>query len=634
MAAHDPDEVGRSVGVLTGVNTVAAVCGSLLAGFAFLPWLGLGGSSLLVAALYGALAVVGFWRGGSRLGRWIGTAACILLLAGWYATGLWQPIYQPLSEGEMLVQYRECADASVAVVERSNGDRAIKLNHEYTLGSSAAADRELRQGRLPLLLHPDPRRVAFIGAATGITSGAALDFPVERLVAIELIRGVADALPLFEPWNAAFYKDPRAELVVDDGRNFLLGTREEFDVVVSDLFVPWHAGTGDLYTVEHFRTVRDRLAPGGIFAQWLPGYQLTVDELRTIAASFVEVFPHSTLWRNDFSPRFPMICLVGYRDEMELRPDRVAESRARIAGSKLLGDALLSSPGGLALMFLCGEDELQKWAQGAELNTDEHPIIEYTTPMSFLRHRQVKNVGPIQSAMASFRPRRWCYPQRPTDGVAVENAFRAADILHDATVAGATKDVEQECQLLLQLEAYIEELPAAGLYMTRTAVSYHRRHMSDRAEQLLAAVIRHAGAPAEAFAAMASLRKDAGDEEQAIELLQRAVQGSTQSTALRKQLVELLTKHEYFDRLEPHLLELLRDAPNDPYLRLDLARAYARQSKTDDARAQLDEFRARWDGTNQQAVWRYLRSLGLGPFVDAAAPPAVNATAPEAQPNP
>jgi Flp pilus assembly protein TadD len=156
------------------------------------------------------------------------------------------------------------------------------------------------------------------------------------------------------------------------------------------------------------------------------------------------------------------------------------------------------------------------------------------------------------------------------------------------------------------------------MHLAHAAARYQSRHMDERAEQLLAAVVRHEGAPAEALVAMASARKRAGDDQQAIDLLERAVEAAPQSAALRKQLVEMLTEQEQFDRVEQHLLELLSEAPNDPFLRLDLARSLDRQGNVEQARAQVDEFRARWDGTNGPAVWRYLRTLGLGKYVDEA----------------
>ena len=74
----------------------------------------------------------------------------------------------------------------------------------------------------------------------------------------------------FARWNGGLLDRPDVRLVVDDGRRHLGATGETFDVIVSDLFIPWHASAGNLYSLEMYRTVARRLAPGGLFCQWLP----------------------------------------------------------------------------------------------------------------------------------------------------------------------------------------------------------------------------------------------------------------------------------------------------------------------------------------------------------------------------
>src|SRR5262249_30648758 len=111
-----------------------------------------------------------------------------------------------------------------------------------------------------------------------------------------------------------FDHDPRARVVVEDGRVALAATRGAWDLIVGDLFMPWQVGTGRLYSVEHFRAVREALATGGEFCQWLPGFQLTAEQFRVIVASFREAFPTTYLFRDDRSAQTPAFALVGFRD--------------------------------------------------------------------------------------------------------------------------------------------------------------------------------------------------------------------------------------------------------------------------------------------------------------------------------
>jgi spermidine synthase len=619
LAALSASGVGRQIGVLTGVNTLAGVGGSLAAGFFLLPRLGLGGSILLVAGLYALLAIAGYWRGYRGIRRWAGCAACVAIVAVWYGLGAWRVNFQPLQEGEKLVRYRDGETAAVAVIESPDGQRALKVNHTYSLGSSSAAIREVRQGRLPLLLHPRPRRVAFIGVATGITASAVLDFPVERAVAIELVPGVVEAFPDFEPWNRSFFRDGRVEIVVADGRNHLLGTTEHFDVIVSDLFIPWHAGTGDLYSVEHFESVSRRLAPGGLFAQWLPGYQLTVEEMRTITASFLRVFPGVTLWRNDFHADRPILALVGYRDGASIDPLALRSASARLARLRGPAAPFLSSPDGLGMLYVGGDAPLREWARGARLNTDDRPYIEYGTPESFFQHRQREPAALLRS-LVQFRPRVWSYDRELAVDRPIDELFRASDLMNDAAIAKAQHNFEREYRHLMELVDLQLNVPGVSDALLAVATRYRDRRMTARSEALLSGVTAHPQAPLRALVTLAAYRRADGEEGEAIALLERALARSPQEDEIRRSLVELLEKTDQFGRAEVHLRHLIQSEPDDPRLRLDLAYQLDRQGRRDEASEQVQWVRNLREMEDRAAVWRYLRRRGLEVYLEPALP--------------
>src|SRR5206468_8351703 len=98
----------------------------------------------------------------------------------------------------------------------------LRLDDYYVLGGSAAATNERRQGLLPLLLHPAPRKVAFVGMATGITASAGSALDVETTSVIEVVPEVAAAAAThFAAWNAALLDRPDVRLVLGDGRRWL-----------------------------------------------------------------------------------------------------------------------------------------------------------------------------------------------------------------------------------------------------------------------------------------------------------------------------------------------------------------------------------------------------------------------------
>ncbi|MEE9133344.1 MAG: fused MFS/spermidine synthase, partial [Gemmatimonadota bacterium] len=290
------------------------------------------------------------------------------------------PVAQ-VAQGERLVWAKEGARGSVAVVER-DGNRRIKLDNHYTIGGSRVVVEERRHGHVPILLHQDPRRVAFIGMGTGITAGAALAHPeVERVVVMELVPEVIEAArDYFGAWNVGIVDDPRAEVVAEDGRNHLAGTAERFDVIIGDLFVPWREGVGALYTREHFKAVKQHLMPGGVFAQWLPLWQLSQREFDIIAATFLSVFEHVTLWRGIFSPRGSSLALVAHQDGQPLDMAVLDRRLAELEMTNPYRDGFLSDLTGFMLLYAGDLSSQAERLASAEINSNNRPRIEWLAP--------------------------------------------------------------------------------------------------------------------------------------------------------------------------------------------------------------------------------------------------------------
>jgi spermidine synthase len=388
IAARHAAETGSRIGRLTSLNTLGAVAGSVVTGFVLVPRLGVNLSMALIAALYGAVAVLCWARGyGGRRALLAGAAilsAIVILLARGTVRG-----YQLLlAPGERVVSFIEGESVNVGVIEEPTLGRVMKVNNRYTVGASdpVAVALQRNQTGLPLLLHAGARSVAYIGVGTAISVSPVVELPVRRVLAIELLREVLESTVYMEA-NRGVLADPRVETLVADGRNHLYATAERFDVIVGDLFVPWHAGTGYLYTAEHFRGVSRRLAAGGLYVQWLPPHQMSVAELRMIAATFLAVFPAAELWLNRPDPRgLGTLALVGWAGGSGPPPAaRQAATRSR------------RFPG---LQLLCGTRALREWSAGARLNTDDFPRLEFSAAVS--RFQKSRHLREMRTALAAL----------------------------------------------------------------------------------------------------------------------------------------------------------------------------------------------------------------------------------------
>lgn len=417
--AHGRETAGPVIGRLLAANTLGAMAGPVIATFVMGPLLGLWPSLVMLG---GFLVFVGAWTGLPRLHA----AVAVGILAGEMVLGATDlpPVRIRSSEGETLVSVREGTHGTTAVLATAQ-DRWITVNNSYVLGGTAAGEEERWQAHLPLLLHPSPRRVAFLGMGTGITAGAALLHPVGSVVALEIVPEVVEAARRdFAGFNGGVVGDPRVEVVVDDGRNYLASTPGAFDVIVGDLLVPWRPAEAPLYTREHFVSVRAALAGDGVFCQWLPLYQLSPDQVAIIARTFLDVFPATTLWRGNFDPTAATLALVGQRGSGALDVDAVDGRLRRLAASGER-NAFLQDPAGMWLFLVGPLRPTMPWISGAPLNLDGEPWVELR---SSLAHAGRDHAQPAAAQMTDLLEQ---VAREPRDGT----PLRGLDDRHRAWAA-------------------------------------------------------------------------------------------------------------------------------------------------------------------------------------------------------
>ena len=364
--------LSASFGRALGINMLGGAIAPVLFGAVGFALLGAKASLLIVG--FGYLALLP-WRTWGRL-------LPLVPLAVGAAIALFAPIlrYVEIPEGGRLVSYQEGVMAAVSVVEDAQGVRRLRIDNREQEGTSRTVRVDARQAWLPLLLHPAPRRVLFLGLGTGVTASAAAADPTLEVDAVELVPEVINASTLFSEALPRGVPDPRLHLLRADARRFVRTTPVQYDVIVADNFHPARSGSGSLYTVEHFTAVRSRLGDRGVFCQWLPLHQLDLDTLRSIVRSFRSAFPDGWALLANNSLETPVIGLIGRRDAARFDPEVV---RARLAAAQ--PNAPLRALGiedELALLggFIAGPKALATFAADAGTNTDDHPVVAYRAP--------------------------------------------------------------------------------------------------------------------------------------------------------------------------------------------------------------------------------------------------------------
>jgi spermidine synthase len=377
----DHRRVGRDVGALVAMNTAGGIAGTLLAGFVLVPWLGLVHSlaALAVAACAVGLVAVLCGPGTRRASRFaVGALAVFAACAAIFTPSGRLAALLSAARGGTLVHYEESAGGTVAVVEQTSGTHRFKRLYIQGVSNSGDTMTSLRymrlQALLPLIIHRDaPRSALVIGLGTGITGGALLTYPgLDKRVVAELLPAVARAASQFSG-NYGVSTDPRIDVRLRDGRRELLQSAERYDLITLEPPPPSAAGVVNLYSTDFYRLAAARLQPGGIVAQWLPLPTQNEDDTRALIQSFIQVFPHASLWTTELHE----MMLVGSMTPIGLDVSRISARFAQPAVSKALGEVGIASPAALMATWVTDRAGLAYYVADTPPVTDDVPRIEY-----------------------------------------------------------------------------------------------------------------------------------------------------------------------------------------------------------------------------------------------------------------
>jgi spermidine synthase len=375
--------VASRSGNLYAVNTIGAILGSLSAGLLLVPMLGPRMTLSVIALLFGVTGlVVTRVATGSVSGLVAG--AVLATTAGAVGTAL-SPYRTTLNFNQnadvdsAVVFHAEGVQQTVDVIRSPSGVTALVIGGNVEADDGPGQQRHfVLKGHLPLMLVEHPRSVLVIGLGMGITLRATARHPgVEQIDVIELSPEIVAAQAVLRQINGDVVRDPRVHLRLDDGRAFMKFATRRYDMITADPIHPKVSRVGYLYTREYYQALRSRLNPGGIVCQWMPLYQIAPLRLRSAIRTFVEVFPHATLWyvdnhalllaRED-SSRIDFAMLQERFEQPEVREDLVSIG---IASTEALVSHLLMGPE--ELRAFVGKDQVP-------LNTDDHPYLEYFVP--------------------------------------------------------------------------------------------------------------------------------------------------------------------------------------------------------------------------------------------------------------
>ncbi|HYK05506.1 MAG TPA: fused MFS/spermidine synthase [Thermoanaerobaculia bacterium] len=413
-------DVGREVGTAYAWNTAGAIAGSLAGGFGLMPLFSAPGCWQLVVTLLALLAAGSILFALREQQRTLSIASAVAALlavlcltaagptAVWRHSGIGAGRATRMTSHNTLVDWmrwsnrrlvwdadgRESGVALTVAVEPS-----FIVNGKSDGSARSDAGTQVMAGLVAGAFHGSPSRALVVGLGTGSSAGwlGAVD-SMKRVDVVELEPVVLDVARVLAPFNHDAMRDPKIAITIADAREVLLTSRDTYDIIVSEPSNPFRAGIASLFTREFYQAVEGRLAPRGVFAQWVQTYDIDPETMRTIYATVVSVFPNVHTWTTTAGDALLVASNDPLRVDVESLRALLAKEPYRSAMRNAWGTEGVD---GLFARFVANEEFARQAARQAEsMNTDDRTVIEF----GFARSVGIaENLLPLMQQTANAR---------------------------------------------------------------------------------------------------------------------------------------------------------------------------------------------------------------------------------------
>jgi len=410
LVTKGSQDIGSSLGIVYGMNTLGGIVGSIVAGYLLLP--NLGSQQTLVCLsmlnfLSGMLlfATSSLFTGFIRKGAAISLSCLLFLFLLKMPNDLLKQIFMRDTFGkknpEQLIYLEEGLTTTVAVF---NDDRSGFKDKRLILnGINMSADNmDARKymtllSYIPLLLIENPKNVLVICFGTGQTAGAAGAYPGINLVdSVDISPGVFRAGKFFKATNHNVANNPKVKKIIQDGRQHLLTTSTSYDVITAEPPPPRSAGSVNLYTREYYELTKRALKPGGIVSQWIPLHSQNETHVYQNFRTFLESFPYAMAWY----PVRKELILIGSDRPIDINFSQIERHFENPVINKIMRDIDFPNPFSFlgSIWFL--KKELKNLGSDQHVISDNNPSLEFY--LNFPKAISKDDIDKIVKNRASF----------------------------------------------------------------------------------------------------------------------------------------------------------------------------------------------------------------------------------------
>jgi spermidine synthase len=414
LIGEGDEELGYQAGVAFAANTLGSIAGALIGGFGLLPLLTAPGVWKGTALV---MLVMGWWIGlkglrvTSNAPAWVRglliLVPSVLTVCGLLATGptaVWRhssigvlraAIPADRSANSMMNWQRSTQRMIVKEFEGVEGCIGLMAQNGYSFVLNGKSDgnavhdagTQIMLGLLGGMLHPAPKEVVVVGLGSGETAGWLAEAESVRQVdVIELEPAMLEVAKLCSVVNRNALANPKVQVYLNDAREFLLTSRKQYDLIVSEPSNPYRVGVANLFTKEFYAAASSKLANGGLFVQWLQGYEVDEETVKIVLRTLSTVFPKVEMWQSE-SGDMLLLC----------RPESMPESldlpriRERLNSEPFRSGVAAAWRVNTAEQFFAHQvasgETLQAYREQGAVNTDDRNLLAYGFARSLSRKR-------------------------------------------------------------------------------------------------------------------------------------------------------------------------------------------------------------------------------------------------------
>ncbi|GMR05413.1 MAG: hypothetical protein BMS9Abin24_232 [Thermodesulfobacteriota bacterium] len=403
VCTEDLKSVGKNIGDVYFFNTSGSIFGAFVGGFILIPFIGVQNGVIITAALNLVLCVLLLsvsgvgkkYVAGAGVALGVVFVVSVAVIPPWERMVMTMGLYSNIMRDDTLAQmkkgrypenllyYKEGLNAVITVRGKGADNSTISYQangkQESISINGKPAEPWSILGHIPLLLHKgEPKDALLVGLGSGITLGTMEYYPLKAIDVVELEPAVVEASKFFYESNNNALDDPRVSLHITDGRSFLFTGRKKYDIIISGVSDPWISGVSNLFTLEYFTELDNKLNDGGVVALWFQNYRITPKELKIGLNTFASVFPYVSVWFH-YSHTLDLV-VIGSPTPHSFDMRKLTEKMAYPPVKAGLARIDIHTPFDILDLFLIGNKDLRNYMGKTQINTDERPILEFALP--------------------------------------------------------------------------------------------------------------------------------------------------------------------------------------------------------------------------------------------------------------